>query len=360
VELAGYQAVAKKTMPWEILPNDFFEPVARLKQCFARLVNAADPEAVAVVPSVSYGIATAAKNVRMGRGQNLVTVEEVFPSNYYTWERLCAESGAELRSVQRPATADSSRWEGRGRLWNERLLEAIDHRTVAVALPHVHWADGTRFDLEAFRRRTDEVGALLVVDGTQSVGALPFDVQAIRPDALVCAGYKWLLGPYSIGLAFFGERLQGGVPIEENWINRLGSERFEGLTKYQPAYKPGANRYCMGEMSQFIGVPMLTAAIELILGWGVGNIQAYCEALTAPYLAALAESGFRIEESSLRSAHLVGVRSPPGASLAPLKNALLERQVYVSVRGDAIRVSSHVFNEHKDFERLMAAVRALL
>lgn len=79
----------------------------------------------------------------------------------------------------------------------QRLKAAIDEHTALVTLGHVHWADGTLFDLKAIRRKTAEAGTWLVVDGTQSVGALPFDVQEIQPDALICAGYKWLMGPYS-------------------------------------------------------------------------------------------------------------------------------------------------------------------
>jgi selenocysteine lyase/cysteine desulfurase len=106
----------------------------------------------------------------------------------------------------------------RGSVWNEKILSAIDNNTRAVALGNVHWADGTLFQLEEIRKRTRDVGALLIVDGTQSVGVMPFDVKKIQPDALVCAGYKWLLGPYSIGLAYYSEYFDEGTPIEESWL----------------------------------------------------------------------------------------------------------------------------------------------
>ncbi|MBI5913901.1 MAG: aminotransferase class V-fold PLP-dependent enzyme [Bacteroidetes bacterium] len=355
VELAGYQAIARKTMPYEILPADFFGPVANLKQLFAQLVNVADPERIAVVPSVSYGIASAVKNVKIRPGQNIVTVDEIFPSNYYAWQRLAAENVAHLHIVKRPETTVN-----RGKTWNEKLLESIDSQTVAVALPHVHWADGTRFDLVAVRQRTREVGALLVVDGTQSVGALPFDVREIQPDALICAAYKWLLGPYGMGMAYFGERFDGGTPIEENWINRLNSENFEGLVRYQDAYKPAANRYCMGENSQFIGVPMLTAALEMILGWGVENIQGYCHQLTQPYLARLSALGCEVEDAGYRGSHLVGVRLPKGINMALLKKETLARQVFVSYRGGAMRISPHLYNDSTDFERLLGVFESVI
>jgi selenocysteine lyase/cysteine desulfurase len=359
VELTGYHAVAKKNLPFEITVPDFFEPVAKLKQLFARLIHAADPERAAVIPSVSYGMASVVKNAKVKPGQNIVMAGEVFPSNYYAWKRLADENGAEIRLVHAPAFPIPA-GHSRGEIWNRNLLEAIDDQTVAAALPHVHWADGTRFDLEAVRRKTHEVGALLVVDGTQSVGALPFDMRKIQPDALVCAGYKWMLGPYGLGLAWYGEYFDGGAPIEENWINRLGSEDFQGLVNYQSAYRPKANRYSMGENSQFIGVPMLSAALELIQEWGVENIQEYAVKLSQPYFEQFEKMGCWIEVPHQRSGHLAGLRLPEGVNLEGLKTAVAEAGVFVSFRGNAVRVSTHVFNNEEDFERLAGVLKDFL
>jgi len=205
VEEAGIAAVQRRRDPTSITPESFFTDADRARGLFARLVNAPDPSRVAVVPGVSYGMATVARNLRVGRGQNVIVARAQFPSNVYGWRRLCAETGAELRAVEPPANA-----EGRGAGWNTRLLEAIDASTAVVALGNVHWADGTRFDLEAIGARGREVGAALVIDGTQSVGAMPFDVARVRPDALVVGGYKWMLGPYSLGMAYYGERFTAG------------------------------------------------------------------------------------------------------------------------------------------------------
>ena len=129
-----------------------------------------------------------------------------FPGNVHTWRRLARERGAELR------VTDARPGPGCGERWSARILEAIDADTAVVTMGAVHWTDGTVFDIDAIAARTREVGAYLVIDGTQSVGAMDFDVARIRPDALICSGYKWLMGPYSIGLAYFGPRLPGRRP----------------------------------------------------------------------------------------------------------------------------------------------------
>jgi selenocysteine lyase/cysteine desulfurase len=198
-------------VPTEIGPRDFFEQSSEIRSRFARLVNAERPERVAILPAASYGIAVAARNTPVQKGQNVVLTYEQFPGNVYAWRRLVRESGAEIRAVRPPKTGTG---ESKGRGWSQRILEAIDDDTAVVTLGHVHWTDGTLFDLRAIGERAREVGAAFVVDGTQSVGALPFDVAEVRPDALICAAYKWLLGPYSVALGYFGPRYDDGVPLE--------------------------------------------------------------------------------------------------------------------------------------------------
>jgi selenocysteine lyase/cysteine desulfurase len=346
-EKVGVNALRRKRNPVHIAPADFFSDCNEVKKSFARLIHAPDPERIAIIPSASYGLANAANNMPISKGQHILVASEQFPSNYYPWKRLCDDRGAEVRTIFPPEGMDQ-----RGKRWNERLLNAINHNTYAVAIGNIHWADGTLFQLEAIRQRTREVGALLIVDGTQSVGALPFDVQRIQPDALVCAAYKWLLGPYSIGLAYYGGFFDRGKPIEENWANRLHSENFAALVNYQHEYQPGAQRYDMGERCNFTSVPMLIASLKQLHQWGPAHIQSYSRQLTEPHIARLRESGFLIDELPWRSSHLFGIRLPEGYSMDKIKERLLKQKVYVSYRGNAIRVSAHVYNRDQDFERL--------
>ena len=148
VETAGMTGVARKRVPSRIATSDFFSESDRARTLFARLVNAPDPSRIAIIPSASYGLAIAARNLPAGAGQNLVISDEQFPANVHAWRRLAQDRGVEVRTVPPPDVV-----EGRGRGWNTRLLEAIDASTAIVALGHVHWTDGTKFDLEAIGRR---------------------------------------------------------------------------------------------------------------------------------------------------------------------------------------------------------------
>lgn len=350
-EQAGIDGLRMKVVPTGISPDDFFRPSDDLRGLFAGLVGVDDPNRVAIHPGASYGIATAARNLPVGDGQNIVVTHEQFPGNVYAWRRKAAENGAEVRTVAPPDGP------GRGRGWNERLLEAVDARTAVVAVPHVHWTDGTRFDLEALGARCRDVGAALVVDATQSVGALPFDVTAVRPDALVCAAYKWLLGPYALSLAYFSERFDDGVPLEETWIGRKDSHDFPRLVEYEDRYQPGAIRYDCAERSNFALVPVAVASLRLLTEWRPERIYDYCSRLTADLLREAGEMGFVVEDEAWRGHHLFGLRMPAGVEVTDLRAALDAHDVSASLRGSAVRLSPNVYNDADDVDALLSALR---
>jgi len=347
VQEAGAAAIRRKGNPSEIVAADFFEGSEELRRLFGRLINA-DPARVAIIPAVSYGVAIVARNTPLRRGQNIVISGEQFPSNVYAWRRAAEKNGVELRVVPRAAG------------WNARLLAAIDDATAIVALPHTHWTDGTKFDLAKIGRAAHARGAAFVVDGTQSVGAMPFDVAEIQPDALLCAGYKWLLGPYGLGLAYFSPRYDNGEPLEDNWIARKGSDNFQRLVEYEDEYAPGAIRYDVGERSNFILAAMLAEALKVVLDFQPARIQEYCAALSAGPIEKARALGFVIEDADARGAHLFGLRTPRGVDLKQLNESLRARRVFASLRGSALRVSPHVYNDERDFEALLQVLQEVV
>jgi selenocysteine lyase/cysteine desulfurase len=350
-EKTGIRGLRLKRNPAGITPGDFFSTTELLRAEFARMISCDQRTRVVVIPSVSYGMATVAKNVTMEKDQHIIVAAEQFPSNYYAWKKLCDEDGGSMKIVSPPVQLQN-----RGKVWNERILEAIDTKTKVVALGHVHWADGTKFDLEAIRKKTKEVGALLIIDGTQSVGALPFDVGKIDPDALIVAGYKWLLGPYSIALAYFGKHFDNGIPLEENWINRKESENFSALVSYQEEYQEGSLRFEVGEHSNFIHVPMLLNSVTQLNRWGITNIQEYCREISTESISQLRGHGFWIEDENFRGSHLFGIRIPKEKNIEQLKASLIKKNIFVSFRGDAMRVSPNVYNTTEDMNRLTKAL----
>jgi selenocysteine lyase/cysteine desulfurase len=344
----GERAVARKSRPWEITSDDFFEDVEKTRALFARVVGG-EADGVALIPSVSYGMSVAAANVRVEPEENILILEEQFPSNVYPWRELAQRSSAELVIVPRPVDHD----------WTSAVLSYLDANTAVVAVPNCHWTDGSIVDLARVSGRAREVEAALVVDGIQSLGAHPFDVREVRPDFLVASAYKWLLGPYGVGFMYVGEGYREGVPIEHNWINRRGSEDFSRLVDYQDVFQPGARRYDVGERSNFVLLPMANEALRQILDWGVENISETIGELTNLIEREASERGIEAIQAERRARHMVGLKL---GSAAPedLAARLARERVFVSVRGESVRLSPHLYNAAEDVDRLFEVLEEVL
>ena len=336
----GEKAVSRKSRPWEITPDDFFEDAEEIRALFARLVGG-DADGVAIIPSVSYGISVAAANVPVREGEKIVILEDQFPSNVYAWGGLAEQSGASLVTLPRPEDLD----------WTRALLEEIDPDTAVVAVPNCHWTDGSLVDLASVGESVREAGAALVVDAIQSLGAHPFDVSEVRPDFLVAASYKWLLGPYGVGYMYVGEEYREGKPIEHNWINRRGSQDFSGLVDYQGAFQPGARRYDVGERSNFALLPMAAEALRQLIDWGVENVSETIGTLTDLVEERAGALGIVTIPKERRARHMIGLMLGPDAP-DDLATRLTTHNVYVSVRGPSVRVSPHLYNTESDVYRL--------
>ena len=352
VHAAGIAGLSRKARPWEIAPRDFFSGSEALRAAFARLINAR-PDDIALVPAVSYGISVAARNLPLERGRQVLVAADQFPSNVYPWRERARETGGEVRTLPRPADGD----------WTRAVLEALeDDREGAIAiaaLPHCHWIDGGLFDLERIGAACRERGIALALDVTQSLSVLPLDVQRVQPDFLACAGYKWLMGPYSVSYLYVAERWQQGAPLEHNWIHRQNAEDFSRLVDYQDGFEPGARRFDMGERSNFALLPAAEAGLRQIAAWGVDNLRETIGALADTIIERVAPLGLTALPKALRAPHYLGLQLAGGLP-AGLLPELAKRKVYVSVRGSSIRVTPHVYNTEQDVERFAEALRAVL
>ena len=342
---AGAISYARKAQPWTFdIQSDFFAAPETFRTRAATLFGAGRND-VAIVPAASYGLATAARNLAPDAHSEILVLDAQFPSNVYVWRGLAKQYGARVRTVSR--TADQS--------WTEAMLAAISPATSIVACPHVHWADGGLLDLAAISEAARRQGAALVLDLTQSLGVLPFDMAAIQPDFAVAACYKWMLGPYSIGALYVAPQHQQGEPLEDNWIVRDRAEDFARLVDYAEDYAPGARRFDMGERSGFQLVPAANICLQHLLDWGPAEISATLGARTAEIASAVAPMGLR-DATPQRAPHYLCLALPDTAP-ADLVKRLAARQVYVSQRGDRLRVTPHLYNDEADLARLVAALK---
>ncbi|HYE26637.1 MAG TPA: aminotransferase class V-fold PLP-dependent enzyme [Allosphingosinicella sp.] len=341
---AGRRGLERKAHPWDIRAEHFFDESESVRALFARLIGTSADD-VAIVPSVSYAMATVMANVPVAAGQKIVTLAEDFPSGILASRALAARAEARLATVARPVEGD----------WTAAILEAIDGATALVVAPHTHWVCGTMIDVEAVGRRCRSVGAMLVLDTTQSCGALPLDLAAVDPDYLVATSYKWLLGPYSLGFLYVAPRHQQGRPLEEAWIVRRNAHDFRSLSDYEDDFAPGARRFDMGERANFALLPAAAAAIGQLLDWGVADIAETLGATTGALEARLAERGLTAQPD--RAPHFLSVRFPDGPP-ERIEERLAAADVHVSLRGEWMRITPHLYNDEADAERLFSTLWA--
>ena len=345
---AGEIGISRKSKPWTLTPQDFFSESETTRALFADLIGATADD-IAIVPSVSYGIGIAAANVPFSRGQSVITLAEQFPSNVYPWRELAAEKGGTVITIPAPSDGD----------WAAALISAIDERTAVVAVPHCLWTDGGLVDLERILSTCKQAGVALVIDATQSLGALPLDVGRVRPDFLVSACYKWLLGPYSLGFLYVSPDHQDGRPLEHTWIGRENSEDFAGLVNYRDTFQPGARRFDVGERSNFALMPVAKASLELIRDWGVGQIAATLGAFTQGIADRAQSLGLTSQPGSMRAGHFLGLRFAEDIPHG-LLDKLSAAGVHVSMRGTSMRVTPHLYNDTDDVDRLFEVLETAI
>jgi selenocysteine lyase/cysteine desulfurase len=341
---AGRRGLERKAHPWDVRAEHFFDESEEVRGLFARLIGASADD-VAIIPSVSYGMATVMANVPVAAGQKIVTLADDFPSGILASRALAKRAEARIVTIARPKEGS----------WSAAILESIDGSTALVVVPHTHWVCGTMVDVEAIGRRCRSVGAALVLDTTQSTGALPLDLAAVDPDYLIATSYKWLMGPYSLGFLYVAPRHQQGRPLEEAWIVRGNARNFRSLTDYEEGFDAGARRFDMGERSNFALLPVAGAAMEQLLDWGVADICETLGRMTGAIEARLGERGVTGQQG--RAPHFLSVRFPGGPPEG-IEERLAAADVHVSLRGERIRITPHLYNDESDIDRLFDALWA--
>jgi selenocysteine lyase/cysteine desulfurase len=350
-QAAGRAGVARKGRPWLIDPVFPGEQHERARRAAAALINA-DPEDVALISSVSYGVASAAKLVMVPAGSRVLVLQDDHSSAVLEWTTRAGAGRFTVEVVPRPEAGD----------WTAAVLAAIERPAappVALAsLSSVHWSDGGIIDMDRVAAALRPHGAALLVDATHAVGVVKTDVRSLDPDFLVFPTYKWLVGPYGRAFLYVAKRRQDGVPLEQTSYGRraVSSERE---TYYRDvAFVAGARRFDMGERDHFISLEMASIGMELLAGWGCEAVAARLRLLTQRLADGLLDCGAAVPDAAVRSPHILSLKFPDG-----MPERLLERlaaeQVYVASRIGRLRISPHVYNDEADIDRFLAAFRRL-
>jgi selenocysteine lyase/cysteine desulfurase len=345
---AGRAAVGRKGTPWTLdaaFANDQHE---RARTASGRLINA-DPADIALIPSVSYGVATAAKILTIDRGSRVIVLEDDHSSPVLEWQTRADAQGFAIETVQRPDDGD----------WTSAVLAAIERSGVPpvslASISSVHWSDGGLIDVEkvgaALRRR----GASFLVDATHSAGVLTMDVRRFDPDFVIFPTYKWLLGPYGRAFLYVARRHQGGIPLEQTSSGRRDVRAENAVYFADVSYVPDARRFDMGERDHFISMEMASIGMEMMAEWGSSAIAQRLLMLTERIAAGLHGIGISVPEARLRAPHILSLGFKQGMP-AGLVEGLASDGVYVAARLGRMRISPHVYNDEADVDRFVAAL----
>ncbi len=342
------KGVRSKAHPWKITISNFYEDIEKARTLFSELINS-NPENIAIIPSASYGIQIAANNVKIEAGKKILILKDQFPSNVYPWQRISQETGCHIVRIE----------QGNFESLTDAILNNLDETVSVAALPNVLWTNGSLIDLIQIRSRCDQIGCALVLDLTQSAGAVWTDFKNIRPDFAVVANYKWMLGPYTTGFLYASPDRCEGMPLEEGWITRKDSKNFSNLVKYTDNYEIGAIRYDMGERSNFALMPGVIAALEQIKLWEIKNIEQKLFSQNRFLGKKLTGLGLEITDEKQRAPHFLGVKIPNDFR-NDLLSKLSEKNIHLSERGGTIRITPHLWNTQEDFEKFIYELKKLI
>ncbi|AXK73280.1 aminotransferase class V-fold PLP-dependent enzyme [Lysobacter sp. TY2-98] len=347
VDAALQRAWAEQAAPWRLSFADWEADIEHVRAQMSRLFRVdgvADPDAVAIVPSVAHAMSTIAAGWPLRAGDVVGIVDGEFPSALLPWQARCAAVGARVHAVARENATQG-------------FLDLIEHATPSVlVLSNAHWRDGRLLDLDRVAMGAQARGVPVVLDLSQSLGVLPCDVERWRPAFAMSVGYKWLLG-HKGHCAFWvspewRERL---VPLEQHWQGRAPALAWRFDSAHAPPYRPGARRFDGGEIADPLRLAIAGAGLHDVLAWTPSAISAGLGALLDRLKRHLAEAGLAAWYVEPSSPHLLGL-APPAGRVDAVRAALASAGVACIERDRVFRLAPHLHIGEADIDRVADAI----
>jgi selenocysteine lyase/cysteine desulfurase len=349
---AGRAAVGRKGTPWKLPASFASEQNERARAAAARLINA-EPSDIALTPSISYGVATAAKLLTIPRGTRVIVLESDHSSPVLEWHARAEEQGFTVETVRQPGDGD----------WTSAVLAAVERSGAApvglASISSVHWSDGGLVDVDKVAAALRRQGAMFLIDATQGVGVLAMDVKRLDPDFVLFPTYKWVLGPYGRAFLYVAKRHQNGIPLEQTSAGRRDVRAENAVYFTDLNYVSGARRFDMGERDYFISMEMASIGMEMLAEWGASAVVQRIAMLTERIAEGVRGIGVSLPDARLRAPHILSLAFKDGMP-AGLVEGLASEGVYVAPRLGRLRVSPHVYNDEADADWFVEVLRRLL
>jgi cysteine desulfurase/selenocysteine lyase len=341
-------AVEWKKFPQRIPDTAFFDVPNRVRASIAKLIGGS-PEEVALTTGASTGAAAVAYGLAWQPGDEVITATGEFPLQYSTWRPMEQREGIRLKVVS-PAGAFHTA---------DDFIAALTPKTRLVSVSHVRFDNGAMIDAEKLAAACHAQGARLLLDVSQSCGAVPIEVSRSGPDFLICAGYKWLLGPFGTGF-FWSKRelLKTMRPGPFYWMAAEGADNFSALALADPKPADAARRWDAAETANYYNLAALEASLALVLAAGTAAVAAHNHKLID-----LLFSRLPLDRCVAASPTDPADRGPYGCFQArsaektrELYEKLRSENVITSLREGKIRISPHLYNNERDIDRVISVI----
>ncbi|ARZ72569.1 aminotransferase class V-fold PLP-dependent enzyme [Streptomyces sp. HU2014] len=315
---------------------------------------------IALMESATHALNTAALALPLASGDVVAVPETEYIQMGVTWSQL------ESRGVKICRIPHED-----GSITVDTIDRYLDFHVSALALSSVQWTTGFRADIASISELCRERGIMLLVDGAQHIGAVPFDVSRTPVDVLVSSGHKWLNSPFGTGFLYLSPGIRPRLnrplhgffaanPPAATWgeaFLRPDTDPFQEFT-----YTDDARAWETGGTANYPGGIGLSAAVDLLLAHGIDEVWARVFSLTEHLLEGLLRTGVHIvtPRAVEHRSGIVTFTTGHNASDIALAERLSASGVAVSVRYaggmGGIRVSCHWFNSPADVDRLLATV----
>ncbi len=350
----GQQAMLTKSSPWDMVGGADEKEFARARAIAASLVGASS-EDIALISSVGYGVATAAKILGLPAGSRVLTLENDHSSPVLEWLSRPGGSQLVVEVVHRGENGD----------WTSAVLEALaasrSTPPALVSISSIHWSDGGMIDLERVQAELKKQDIKFLVDATHGVGVIPTDVAQLDPDFLIFPTYKWLLGPYGRAFMYVAKRHQNSTPLEQTGYarKRVVAEDDQHFTNLD--YVEGARRFDMGERDFFVSLCVASHSMELIQQWRPDQIGQRLRMLTNRIEKGLNDLEVPVSmlSAEFRAPHILSLNIPQGMP-EDFEGLLKKRRVFAVPRLGRLRISPHVYNNEDDCDRLVEELAGVL
>lgn len=349
---AGRAAVARKGQPWKLDAQFSNTQNERARTAAAKLINAA-PSDVALISSIGYGVAVAAKVLSPARGSRVIVLADDHSSPVLEWHTRAEAQGFTVETVPQPTDGD----------WTSAVLTAIERPGAApvslASISSVHWSDGGLLDVDLIVKALRRQGAAFLIDATHGAGVLAMDVATLDPDFVIFPTYKWLLGPYGRAFLYVAKRHQDGVPLEQTSGGRRDVRAEQQVYFADTRYVPDARRYDMGERDHFISMEMASIGMEMMASWGAAAVVGRLAMLTNRIAEGLHDVDVQIPSKELRAPHILSLGFKGGLQKS-LVDRLASERIHVAPRLGRMRISPHVYNDEHDVDYFVGTMRKAL